>query len=214
MTQRNQELNAAAIRAAMNLINESQADQFDYGFDVDDINDDGDAQVDRFHAGWDAFQAGAPRPADKDEASGWDYAESAKMSHVVEPERPEGYYHMPIGTFESIEEVREAAEHDYRNNMTSRKGGVYAGRTDLPGHADAKTHPTPARSGDNPLGEGKSFRDYLKETEESANLKEDAKDDLWQAFREKHGPRPGGRGAQARWEAEWEKYKGENGSAK
>ena len=30
--------------------------------------------------------------------------------------------------------------------------------------------------------------------------------DLWQLFREKHGPRPGGRGAQARWEREWVEF--------
>lgn len=32
-------------------------------------------------------------------------------------------------------------------------------------------------------------------------------DPRWEAFRNEYGPRPGGRGAQERWERDWEVYK-------
>lgn len=32
-------------------------------------------------------------------------------------------------------------------------------------------------------------------------------DPRWEAFRKEYGPRPGGRGAQERWERDWEAYK-------
>jgi hypothetical protein len=63
-------------------------------------------------------------------------------------------------------------DHDFGDNLTSRKGEVVD--IDFPstiGKADAKVRYVPARSGDNPLAEDlesvKSFRDYLKETEEA-----------------------------------------------
>lgn len=34
--------------------------------------------------------------------------------------------------------------------------------------------------------------------------------DLWSKFREVYGPRPGGRGAQERWERAWEQYQKDN----
>lgn len=33
---------------------------------------------------------------------------------------------------------------------------------------------------------------------------------LWEAFRAIHGPRPGGRGSQARWEKQWEQFQREH----
>jgi len=37
-----------------------------------------------------------------------------------------------------------------------------------------------------------------------------AKNTLWDRFRKEYGPRPGGVGAQKRWEAEWQRFKEEN----
>ena len=41
-----------------------------------------------------------------------------------------------------------------------------------------------------------------------------ARNTLWDRFRQKHGPRPGGRGAQECWERQWEQFKKEYGDGK
>lgn len=41
-----------------------------------------------------------------------------------------------------------------------------------------------------------------------------ARNTLWDRFRQQYGPRPGGRGAQERWEREWEKFKEEHSDEK
>jgi hypothetical protein len=61
---------------------------------------DEDAAIDRFHAGYDAHWAGQPCPTEKDAAEGWKTRDREGRVQVVMPARPEGYYHMPLGTFE------------------------------------------------------------------------------------------------------------------
>lgn len=63
-----------------------------------------------------------------------------------------------------LPEIQEnVEENDYGSELSSRKGEVYPGSTSRPGTARAPTVPVPAKSGDNPLAEMKSFKDYLKE---------------------------------------------------
>lgn len=60
-----------------------------------------DARVDRWHDGYFAHRAGKPCPTDKDAADGWHHRRKNlpwEATDVVE--RPEGYYHAPLGTFE------------------------------------------------------------------------------------------------------------------
>lgn len=69
-------------------------------FDDDFDDTAADAAADRFCDGFLARGRGKPRPADPDEAEGWDEAKRGERVVTVMPERPEGYYHMPIGTFD------------------------------------------------------------------------------------------------------------------
>lgn len=55
-----------------------------------------DAKIDRWHTGYFAKE----RPTDPDELDGWLYRHESQGTHVVPVERPEGYYHMPLGTFD------------------------------------------------------------------------------------------------------------------
>lgn len=66
----------------------------------DDDDDRIDAEIEQFHAGYRAFLAGQPRPADATQAEGWEDAQRASRVCVVMPARPEGYYHAPIGAFD------------------------------------------------------------------------------------------------------------------
>lgn len=54
-----------------------------------------DAKIDRWHDGYFAKE----RPTDPDELDGWRQAQEDRKVVVVMPVRPEGYYHMPLGTF-------------------------------------------------------------------------------------------------------------------
>lgn len=63
-------------------------------------NQNDDAAVDRYHDGYDAHRNGKPCPACPDGAQGWHDREHQTKTRVTMPERPEGYYHMPIGTFD------------------------------------------------------------------------------------------------------------------
>lgn len=62
---------------------------------------DDDAEIDAFHAGYDMHRRGQPCP-DHDRAmrDGWLDRQAAIQVRVVMPARPEGYYHMPIGSFD------------------------------------------------------------------------------------------------------------------
>lgn len=62
--------------------------------------EDNDAAIDAFHDGYDLFRKGKPRPECSLMAQGWDDAQRASRVRVVMPSRPEGYYHMPVGTFD------------------------------------------------------------------------------------------------------------------
>ncbi|WP_310855880.1 hypothetical protein [Rhizobium hidalgonense] len=65
----------------------------------DDIEND--RKIDLWHDGYFMFRRGEPRPTnDADMAAGWDEGKHASMVRPVRVERPEGYYHAPIGTFE------------------------------------------------------------------------------------------------------------------
>lgn len=44
----------------------------------------------------------------------------------------------------------------------------------------------------------------MTKTQQAAKARND---ELWAAFRAIHGPRPGGRGAQDRWERQWEVFR-------
>lgn len=59
-----------------------------------------EAQIERFHAGYDAHKRGEPCPSEKDAADGWNARDHACHTVVVMPSRPEGYYHLPLGTFD------------------------------------------------------------------------------------------------------------------
>ena len=61
---------------------------------------DNDAAIDAFHDGYSLFLRRKPRPECPIMANGWDDAQRASRVRVVMPERPEGYYHLPLGTFE------------------------------------------------------------------------------------------------------------------
>ena len=53
-----------------------------------------DARIDRWHTGYFA----KTRPTDPDELDGWLFRQDAPPVEVFE--RPEGYYHLPLGTFD------------------------------------------------------------------------------------------------------------------
>lgn len=74
--------------------------EFDYGISADDYVED-DAAIDRWHDGWFSGYRGQPCPADDpDTKSGYNEGCARRDVRVVEPARPEGYYHMPLGTFD------------------------------------------------------------------------------------------------------------------
>lgn len=62
--------------------------------------DDDDKAIDAFHDGYRLFRQRKPRPACPIMADGWDDAQRASRVRVQAVERPEGYYHMPLGSFE------------------------------------------------------------------------------------------------------------------
>lgn len=55
-----------------------------------------DAACDRWHNGYFAKE----RPTDPDELAGWLQAKQDRARPVPQIARPEGYYHMPLGTFD------------------------------------------------------------------------------------------------------------------
>lgn len=65
-----------------------------------DYDDDIDAKIDAYHAGWFTAKRGTRRPHNVDAQQGWDDYHAAKKVRVVMPERPEGYYHAPLGAFD------------------------------------------------------------------------------------------------------------------
>lgn len=69
------------------------------GHTLEQILDD-EAAIDRWHAGWEARSRGLPCPKEPTASEGWHAAESAHRVQPVAIERPEGYWHMPLGTFE------------------------------------------------------------------------------------------------------------------
>ena len=64
----------------------------------DDIETD--RKIDLWHDGYFMRRRGEARPTDADMASGWDEANREPSFRAAQVERPEGYYHAPIGTFE------------------------------------------------------------------------------------------------------------------
>tara|TARA_Y100001938_G_scaffold133770_1_gene193471 strand:- start:180 stop:464 length:285 start_codon:yes stop_codon:yes gene_type:complete len=73
--------------------------QFDYG--IEDVPEADDAAIDRWHDGW--FDGHGAKPKASDDADylkGYAEGHEARKVVVVMPERPEGYYHMPLGTFD------------------------------------------------------------------------------------------------------------------
>lgn len=71
--------------------------EFDYG--IEDVPEADDAAIDRWHDGALDCYRGRPKSSDdKDYLAGWAHAENDVP--VAEIERPEGYYHMPLGTFD------------------------------------------------------------------------------------------------------------------
>lgn len=73
--------------------------RFDYG--IEDVPEADDAAIDRWHDGALDCYRGRPKASDdKDYLEGWAHAENDRQVQVVMPERPEGYYHMPLGTFD------------------------------------------------------------------------------------------------------------------
>lgn len=60
------------------------------------IDEEDETHIDRWHNGYFAKE----RPTDPDELEGWTQAQEERKVRVVMPARPEGYYHMPLGTFD------------------------------------------------------------------------------------------------------------------
>lgn len=72
---------------------------FDYG--IEDVPEADDAAIDRWHDGALDCYRGRPKASDdKDYLEGYAHAESEKDVRPNIPERPEGYYHAPLGTFD------------------------------------------------------------------------------------------------------------------
>jgi hypothetical protein len=65
-----------------------------------DAEIEAEAAADAYAAGFLGYGRGEPRPADPHAAEGWDEARAMRDVRVVMPRRPEGYWHMPLGTFE------------------------------------------------------------------------------------------------------------------
>lgn len=71
--------------------------QFDYG--ITDVPEADDAAIDRWHDGaLDCYKGRPQASQDKDYLAGWTHAQNDRPP--VEIVRPEGYYHMPLGTFD------------------------------------------------------------------------------------------------------------------
>ena len=68
--------------------------------DHDELPDDDDRAIDAWHDGYMMHRRGEPRPDGKHEADGWDHRANGIGVRVAMIERPEGYYHAPVGTFE------------------------------------------------------------------------------------------------------------------
>lgn len=74
---------------------------FDFGIDLDFVDDGNDAAIDRWHDGAiDAYARKARASADADYLAGYDFALDDLKSRPPVIERPEGYYHAPIGAFD------------------------------------------------------------------------------------------------------------------
>jgi hypothetical protein len=75
---------------------------YDFGFDPDGAFDEADdAKIDRWHDGvLDALRFKGSHSVDPDYLEGYEHGLKERRVQVVEVERPEGYYHMPLGTFE------------------------------------------------------------------------------------------------------------------
>lgn len=73
--------------------------EFDYG--TEDVPEADDAAIDRWHDGaLDCYRGRVKASDDKDYLEGWAFAKDDIQHRVAQPERPEGYYHMPLGTFD------------------------------------------------------------------------------------------------------------------
>lgn len=77
---------------------------FDYGIEpsVEDLPGyKTDAQIDLWHDGALDALRGKPRASnDPDYSAGFDHGLETRGTRVQMPSRPEGYYHMPLGTFD------------------------------------------------------------------------------------------------------------------
>lgn len=74
--------------------------ELDYGITFEEPEAD-DAAIDRWHDGWfDGHRAKPKASDDADYLKGYDEGHDARKVVVVMPARPEGYYHMPLGTFD------------------------------------------------------------------------------------------------------------------
>jgi len=77
------------------------AQDFDYGTGFDDTYGVDDAALDRWNDGAiDGCRGKAKASDDADYLAGYADGERSRQTVVVMPTRPEGYYHMPLGTFE------------------------------------------------------------------------------------------------------------------
>lgn len=73
--------------------------EFDYG--IEDVPEADDAAIDRWHDGWlDGHRAKPRASEDPDYLKGYEQGADQRNVVVVMPSRPEGYYHMPLGTFD------------------------------------------------------------------------------------------------------------------
>lgn len=69
--------------------------------DHDNYDDEAaEAAIEQYHAGYDMFRQGKSCPAEAKMVEGWRDAQRASRVRVIMPRRPEGYYHMPIGTYD------------------------------------------------------------------------------------------------------------------
>jgi hypothetical protein len=60
-----------------------------------------DRLIEQYHLGWDDHKRGEIRPSHYPyRAEGWDARDIAVHVRVIEVVRVEGYYHMPLGTFD------------------------------------------------------------------------------------------------------------------
>ena len=77
------------------------AAKLDYGFDPDAEYVEDDAAMDRWNDGaLDGCNRKPPASDDKDYLEGHAHGIECSKTVVVMPERPEGYYHAPVGTFD------------------------------------------------------------------------------------------------------------------